>query len=53
MSSSTHANNKARNDLVLGRDFIQGIDDTTIYEEKMCSTKFSLDNKNILFKFAL
>ena len=35
MSSSAHANNKTRNILVLGKDFIQGIDRTTIYAEKM------------------
>ena len=33
-SSSVCANNKTRNILVLGKDFIQGIDDTTIYAEK-------------------
>ena len=31
MSSSVHANNKTRNILVLAKDFIQGIDNTTIY----------------------
>ena len=41
MSSSTHIDNKKRNILVLGRDFIQGIDGTTIYAEKMYSIKFS------------
>ena len=35
LNSSTHANNKANNILVLGKDFIQGINDTTIYAEKM------------------
>ena len=34
MSSSVHANNKVNNILVLGKDFIQGISDTTIYAEK-------------------
>ena len=38
---STHTNNKTRNILVLGRDFIQGIDGTTIYSEKMYSINFS------------
>ena len=41
MSSSTHSNNKTRNILVLGRNFIQGIDVTTIYAEKMYSINFS------------
>ena len=34
MSSSAHANNKTRSILVLGKDLIQGIDNTTIYAEK-------------------
>ena len=47
MRSSTHANNKTRSILVLGKDFIQGIDGTTIYAEKMYSTtNFTVDNKN-------
>ena len=41
MSSSTHTNNKKRNILVLGRDFIQGIDGTTIHAGKMYSISFS------------
>ena len=41
MSSSTHANNKTRNILVLGRDFLQGIDGTAIYAERMYSINFS------------
>ena len=46
MSSSAHANNKTRSILVLGKDFIQGIDGTTIYAEKMHSTNFTVANKN-------
>ena len=34
MSSSSHTNNKKNNILVLGRDFVQGINGTTIYAEK-------------------
>ena len=41
MSSSTHSNNRANNILVLGKDFIQGINGTTIYAEKMYSINFS------------
>ena len=52
MSSSVHANNKARNILVLGKYFIQGVDGTTIYAEKMYSTNFTITNKKI-FKFTL
>ena len=45
MSSSVHANNKTRNILVLGKYFIQGIDGTTIYAEKMYSINFTENNK--------
>ena len=45
MSSSSHANNKTRSILVLGKDFIQGIDGTTIYAKKMYSTNFTVANK--------
>ena len=41
MSSSTHTNNKTRNILVLDRDFIQGIDGTTIHAGKMYSINFN------------
>ena len=34
MINSSHANNKKRIILVLGKDFIQGIAGTTIYAEK-------------------
>ena len=34
MRSSAHANNKPRSILVLGKDFIQGLDNTTIYAGK-------------------
>ena len=45
LSSSTHANNKTRSILVLGKDFIQAIDNTTIYAQKMYSTNCTVDNK--------
>ena len=45
LSCSTHANDKTRSILVLGKDFIQGIDGTTIDAEKMYSTNFTVDNK--------
>ena len=47
MSSSTHANNKTRSILVLRIDFIQGIDGTTIYVEKLYSTNFTKTNTKI------
>ena len=45
MTNSTHAYNKTRSILVLGKDFIQGTDGTTIYAEKMFSPNFNVDNK--------
>ena len=45
MSGSAHANNKARNILVLGKDFVQGIDNTIIYAEKLHSISFTENNK--------
>ena len=35
MSSSIHSTNKRKNILVLGKDFVQGLDVTTIYAEKL------------------
>ena len=46
MSSSSHANNKKNNILFLGKDFIQGINGTTIYAKKLYSIKFTENNKN-------
>ena len=43
MSSSVHANNK-KNILVLGKDFVQGLDNTTIYAEKSYSINFTKIN---------
>ena len=47
LSSSSHANNKKNNTLVLGKDFVQGINGTTIYAEKLCSINFTDKNKKI------
>ena len=44
MSSSVHANNRTKNILVLGKDFIQGLDNTTIYAEKLYSINFTKTN---------
>ena len=44
-SNPVHANNKVNNILVLGKDFIQGINSTAIYVEKMYSTNFTVNNK--------
>ena len=47
LSSSVHANNKANNVLVLFKAFIQVINGTTIYAEKMYSTNFTVNNKKL------
>ena len=45
LSSSSHANNKKNNILVLGKDIVQGINGTTIYAEKLYSINFTENNK--------
>ena len=45
MSSSAHANNKTKNILILGEGFTQGLDDTTLYAEKMYSINFTATKK--------
>ena len=41
LSSSSHVNNKKNNILVLGKDFVQGINGTTIYAEKLYKINFT------------
>ena len=41
MSSSIHATNRANNIYVMGKAFIQGINDTTIYAEKLFHNNFT------------
>ena len=43
-SSSVHANNRTKNILVLGKDFVQGLENTTIYAEKLSSRNFTKTN---------
>ena len=45
MSNSKHANNKTKNVIVLGRDFVQKINDTTIYGELVYSPNFTVEYK--------
>ena len=45
LSSSAHANNNIRSILVLGKDFIQGINGTTSYAEKIYAKNFTVANK--------
>ena len=40
-NSVIHANNKANNIFVMGNAFVQGINDTTLYAEKMYSQNFT------------
>ena len=49
LSSSTHTNSKTKNILVLSKDFAQGLENITIYAEKMYSTNFTIDNKTFCF----
>ena len=41
MSSSIHATNRANNIYAMGKDFIQGINDTTIYAEKLFHNNYT------------
>ena len=41
MSFSEHANNKANNIYIMGKDYIQKVNDTTIYAEKMFYRNFT------------
>ena len=49
MSSSIHATNRANNIYVMGKEFIQGINNTTIYAEKLFHNNFTeLEEKFVL-----
>ena len=48
MSFSIHANNRANNIYVLGYFLVQGINDTSIYAEKLYSKNFTEPNKKIV-----
>ena len=47
-NSLTHANNKANNIFVMGDGFVQGINDTTLYAEKIYSQNFTQPNKTFV-----
>ena len=40
---------RQKNILVLGKDFVQGLDNTTIYAEKLYSINFTENNKRFSF----
>ena len=48
MSFSSHSTNKANNIYVLDKDFVQGINGTTLYAEKIYKTNFSEPNKKFV-----
>ena len=48
MSFSSHANNRANNIYVIGKDFIQGINGTTIYDEGIYKIKFTAPYKKFV-----
>ena len=52
-NSAIHSNNKANNRFIMGDGFVQGINDTTLYAEKIYSQNFNAVKKKICIKFAL
>ena len=47
-SSLLHSNNKANNIYVMDKDFVQGINDTTLYAKKVYSQNFTQLNKKFV-----
>ena len=47
-SNSCHSTNKTQNINVLGKDFVQGINNTTIYAEKIYNTNFAEPSKKFV-----
>ena len=47
-SSLVHTNNKANNIFTMGDGFVQGINDMTLYAEKIYSQNFTQPNKNFV-----
>ena len=48
MSFSSHSTNKANNIYVLGKYLVQGINDTTLYAERIYRTNFTERNKKFV-----
>ena len=44
-SSSLHANNQKNNILILGKDFVQGINGTAIYVENLCKINLKKEKR--------
>ena len=51
MSSSVHATNRANNIYVMGKEFIQGINDTTTYAEKLFHNNFTELGEKFVLRF--
>ena len=49
MSSSAHSNNRAKSILLLGESRTQGLEDTTLYAEKIYSVNFTATRKKFCF----
>ena len=47
-SNSSHSTNKTQNIYVLRKDFVQGINNTTIYTEKIYKTNFTEQSKKFV-----
>ena len=47
-NSVIHSNNKANNILIMGDGFVQGINNTTLYAEKIYSQNFTVVNKKFV-----
>ena len=47
-SSLIHSNNKTNNIYVMGKDFVQGINDTTLYADKVYSQNFTQPSKKVV-----
>ena len=47
-SNSSHSTNKTQNIYVLGKDFVQGISNTTIYAERIYKTNFTEQSKKFV-----
>ena len=47
-SNNSHSINKTQNIYVLGKDFVQGINNTTIYAEKIYKTNFTEQSKKFV-----
>ena len=50
-SSLIHSNNKANIIYVIGKDFVQGINDTTLYADKVYSQNFTKPSKKFVLSF--